>query len=274
MMHQLDECEVANRVNLQLIEVLRGKVERNNDFVRIMLEREIAKIPDPHLRIYLNGVWTAIYQDQDEGFRICERALELDPTIGVTWDNFSVVTHYLRGLSASIKVRMRALSYINPPSFIARTAHYLCAINNISGAIELCNVLFKLCGKENAERLIEDNVGVSYESLLDELKRDGNDELKDVTALMLYIAESIHGKHVRSVFTERNVDNELSVELFVADVTVDDLMMLNDELFDARIEKSLISSDVVGLFCAFSQERYGDCEQFLLSVKRTGLYAN
>ncbi|CAJ1921058.1 hypothetical protein [Aeromonas jandaei] len=274
MMHQLDECEVANRVNLQLIEVLRGKVERNNEFVRIMLEREIAKIPDSHIRIYLNGVWTAIYLDKDEGFRICERALELDPTVSVTWDNYSVVTHYLKGLSASINVRMRALSYINPPSFIARTAHFLCAINDTSGAIELCNNLFKLCGKEHADRIIEDNIGVSYESLLEELKRDGIDELKHVTASMLDIAESTHGKHVRSVFTERNADNELSVELFVADVTVDDLMMLNDELFDARIERSLTSSCVVGLFCAFGQDRYDDSERFLLSIKRTGLYAD
>lgn len=274
MMRQLDECEVANRVNLQLIEVLRGKVERNNDFVRIMLEREIAKIPDLHLRTYLSGVWTAIYQDRVEGFRICERALELDPTVGVTWDNYSVITHYLRGLSASINIRMRALSYINPPNFIARTAHFLCAINDISGAIELCNILYKICSKENADRIIEDNVGVSYEMLLNELKHDGVDELKHVTALMLDIAESTNGKHVRSVITERNADDELSVELFVADITVDELMDLNDSLFDARIEKSLTSSSVVGLFCAFSHDRFDDAERYLLSVKRTGLYAD
>ena len=115
MMHQLDECEVANRVNLQLIEVLRGKVERNNEFVRIMLEREIAKIPDSHIRIYLNGVWTAIYLDKDEGFRICERALELDPTVSVTWDNYSVVTHYLKGL-LRIYQRKDARSIIYKPT--------------------------------------------------------------------------------------------------------------------------------------------------------------
>lgn len=274
MMHQLDECEVANRVNVQLIEVLRGKVERTNEFVRIMLEREIAKIPDSHLRIYLSGVWTAIYLDKEEGFKICERALELDPTESVTWDNFSVITHYLRGLSASIDVRMRALSYINPPSFIARTVHFLYAVNNVSGAIELCNKLFKLCGKKHAEKLIEDNVGVTYESLCETLEIDGIDELKHVTESMLEIAESIHGKHVRSVFTERNVDGELSVELFVVDATIDEVMMLNDELFEVRIEKALTSSTVVGLFCVFCQERYEDSERYLLSIKRTGFYAD
>ncbi|WP_421213451.1 hypothetical protein [Aeromonas dhakensis] len=274
MMHQLDECEVANRVNLQLIEVLRGKVERNNDFVRIMLEREITKIPDPHLRIYLDGVWTAIYQDTDDGIRICERALELDPTISVTWDNFSVVTHYLKGLSASIDVRMRALSYINPPSFIARTVRFLCAINDISGAIELCKQLYKLCSKEHADKLIEYNISTSYESLCNSLNIDGIHELHRVTKLMLEIAETAHGKHVRSVLTEKSADDELSVELFVEGVDVDSLMFLNDELFDARIEHSLISSNVIGLFCAFNQESNEDGDNFLLSIKRTGLYAD
>lgn len=60
-------------------------------------------------------------------------------------------------------------------------------INDISGAIELCNILYKICSKENADRIIEDNVGVSYEMLLNELKHDGVDELKHVTALMLDI---------------------------------------------------------------------------------------
>ncbi len=224
----LTSSMLAGEIKLLPIDIMRAK-------------REIDKLDDPVLRLHLKGIITILCGNNvEEGISLCERAIMLNPTDSLYWNNY-VVTLRSAGLfkkhNEFIEKSISLLSCY--PKLIS---YELFMMGVFSLRVDVINDVILNLEKMN---LSIDDVGI-------------NDEDRRTTMLMLENASLINQfrpmvdclfdvvdrQYKGSIwsFLKKDIDGTMTY-VFRVGLDCDRVADLNEQLFDLLYDKNLLTSD-------------------------------
>lgn len=205
------------------------------------VKRDIEKLDDIALKLHLKGIM-AILQGDDvsEGIFLCERAISLNTTKPLYWNNY-IVTLRNAGL------------YKKHNDFIEKTSDLLSFYPKILGyelfmlgvfALRADLIDAAISGLEKMGISIDD-VGINGEDKGTFMLMYNNPELIEQFRPMvdcLFDVVDRQYKGVISTSLKKDVDGSMTY-VFKVDLGIDEISTLNDQLFNLLYEKDLLSSD-------------------------------
>lgn len=249
-MAQPDAALFVNEIAHELFSMTDFEnLHKRDRFTRLRLEKNIAKVIEPSKRVFLSGVLQMIYGDVATGLELCERAIQLDPSDPIMWSNYCTITRRVCSLLSSYDIRLRGLKYINHPNFTFETLVVQQQLNQFKAGLATVEALGKLIGREEAYKLCNEQSHFTIESMRELSEMPQAQAVQDVTRLMFSLAEEEHNYKVRASVGELEEDGDsYCIEMFIPDIDLDELKVLNSQLLRKRREQELTTSQVVGLF--------------------------
>lgn len=204
-------------------------------------KREIDKLDDPVLRLHLKGIMTILSgNDVDEGISLCERAIMLNPTDSLYWNNY-VVTLRSAGLFKKHNefIEMSSSKLICHPKLIG---YELFMMGIFSLRADLINDVILNLEKMN---LSIDDVGINDEDRRTAMLMWENSSLINQFRPMvdcLFDVVDHQYKGSISSFLKKDIDGTMTY-VFRANLNCDQVADLNEQLFELLYDKNLLTSD-------------------------------
>lgn len=249
-MAQPDAALFVNEIAHELFSMTDFENQNKRDiFTRRKLERDIAKVIQPSQREFLSGALLMIYGEVGAGIELCERAIQLDPYDPVMWSNYCTITRRICSLLASYAIRQRGLEYISHPNFTYETLVVQQQLNDFKAALATIEALGKLIGRDDAEKLCNEQSHFTVNEMRELSEMPQGQAIQDVTRLMFSLAEEEHDYKVRASVGELEDDSDsYCIEMFIPNISLNELKTINGQLLRKRREQGLSTSLVVGLF--------------------------
>ncbi|MFY3771395.1 tetratricopeptide repeat protein [Providencia manganoxydans] len=224
----LTSSMLAGEMRLLPIDVMRAK-------------REIDKLDDPVLKLHLKGIIAILSRgDVDEGITLCERAITLNPTDSLYWNNY-VVTLRSAGLFKKHNefIEKSSSKLIYYPNVIG---YELFMMGVFSLRIDVINDVILNLEKMN---LSIDDVGINDEDRRTAMLMWENSSLINQFRPMvdcLFDVVDHQYKGSISSFLKKDIDGTMTY-VFRVGLNFEQVTDLNEQLFELLYDKNLLTSD-------------------------------
>ncbi|WP_368913505.1 hypothetical protein [Mixta calida] len=217
-----------------------------------LLAREAEKIDVPHHRWCIQGMLAFLNEDDDAGIRLCEQAIEFDPSVAQSWCNYASALRYRHLLQREWEVVNRGIEFkgLLTLSYASTLGAYWCDLDLLNQASDVIESMGALQNFNEVQQNLYGNSMATRQLLIDAGPEVAAD-LRALGALVRQVAED--EKLPRSRRRISCHEGEYACIYTVDTDDVEYLIKLDDMLFDRIISAGIKSRNCVAFFESLSE---------------------
>lgn len=215
-----------------------GKVLLDEFTLRRLL-RTAESIPELDERLSITGLIKILMGSLEDGCKLCERAIDIDPTQFANWSNYGSILSSFSLFSLHRKLMHKGIDSVHYcPSLFPMIVNYA----SVSLDCEILNLLIEKTEKMNID---PESISEEYDLRVFDFLLNNPEKASVVKELAFNTLLFIENKKIRNIATkfEVDMDDVWGFNCIIRNDNLNEISQLNDELFDYLYDKGMDMTD-------------------------------